>query len=403
MRIAALIIGIIGSLAGIGGALFALMVGGLSGVFGAEGAEMVVGLGWAAIVISLIALVAAALAIAKPLEAGIAMIIAGIAGIISISVAYVIGGPLLIIAGILAIIGKKELTDTLPSILTDKAYRNCPYCAEKIRANSVECEYCNSELSPVNDAEAEQEKSMVCAEWIIATILLPLIGLVGGMYGLIKGRRGAGGLFGISILACIVAIIALSVIYSTPDAPHSGKEDLSSKTDEPAYIAEPELEEAPVIGSISAGTYLVNVDIEPGRYRSDGGISYWERLSGLSGELGDILANEALMPGIVYVDIKHSDEAFTFRGGGNFYMVDDSFEGELKKSFGDGIYWVGKDIAPGRYRSTDGSAYWARLKGFSGDFGEIIANDLTQGSAVIEILDSDVGFETRGVQWEKLD
>ncbi len=36
MRIAALIIGIIGSLAGIGGALFALMVGGLSGVFGAE-------------------------------------------------------------------------------------------------------------------------------------------------------------------------------------------------------------------------------------------------------------------------------------------------------------------------------------------------------------------------------
>jgi hypothetical protein len=238
MRIAALIIGIIGSLAGIGGALFALMVGGLSGVFGAEGAEMVVGLGWAAIVISLIALVAAALAIAKPLEAGIAMIIAGIAGIISISVAYVIGGPLLIIAGILAIIGKKELTDTLPSILTDKAYRNCPYCAEKIRANSVECEYCNSELSPVNDAEAEQEKSMVCAEWIIATILLPLIGLVGGMYGLIKGRRGAGGLFGISILACIVAIIALSVTYSTPDAPRSSKEELTSKTGEPAYVDE---------------------------------------------------------------------------------------------------------------------------------------------------------------------
>lgn len=240
MRIAALIIGIIGALGGIGGALFALTIGGLGGVFGAEGAEMVVGLGWAAIVISLIALVAAALAIAKPMVAGIIMIIAGVAGIISISYAYVIGGPLLIIAGILAIIGKKELTDTEPVKVTESVYRNCPYCAEKISVKTVECEYCLSELSPPNVNEAQQEKSMLCAEWIVATILLPLIGLAGGMYGLIKGRRGAGGLFGVSILACIISIIVFSVIISTPDAPPSGKEDVTSKTEEAAYIDEGE-------------------------------------------------------------------------------------------------------------------------------------------------------------------
>ncbi len=152
------------------------------------------------------------------------------------------------------------------------------------------------------------------------------------------------------------------------------------------------------------GMYLVGKDIKPGRYRSDGGIDYWERLSGLSGELKDIMANEASLLGIAYVDISPSDEAFSFSGSGNFYLVDDSFEGELKTSFGDGTYWVGKDIEPGRYRSADGASYWARLKSFSGEFSDIIANEaFAEGSVIVEISSSDVGFETRGAQWEKID
>lgn len=109
MRTAAMVLGIIGGLAGLGGAIFALTVGGLGAAFGGEGAETVIGLGWAAMGISLVGLVAAALSKARPKAAGIVMILAGVAGFIAISMGYIIAGPLLIIAGILAIRGRREV------------------------------------------------------------------------------------------------------------------------------------------------------------------------------------------------------------------------------------------------------------------------------------------------------
>jgi len=44
MRLASLVLGIVGGLFGLGGAVFALFVGGLGAAFGAEGAETVTGL-----------------------------------------------------------------------------------------------------------------------------------------------------------------------------------------------------------------------------------------------------------------------------------------------------------------------------------------------------------------------
>lgn len=109
VRIAALILGLLGAFAGFAGALFAMGIGGLGSALGGEGAEVVIGLGATAFVISFVALIGTALALAKPQGAGITMIICGIAGIIAISAGYVIAGPLLIIAGILAVLGKREL------------------------------------------------------------------------------------------------------------------------------------------------------------------------------------------------------------------------------------------------------------------------------------------------------
>lgn len=109
MRLAALILGILGALAGFGGAIFAMTVGGLGATFGGEGAETVIGLGVAGLLISLVAVIAAALAMAKPKGAGIVMILSGIAGFIAISMGYIIAGPLLIVAGTLAILGRKEV------------------------------------------------------------------------------------------------------------------------------------------------------------------------------------------------------------------------------------------------------------------------------------------------------
>jgi hypothetical protein len=41
------------------------------------------------------------------------------------------------------------------------------------------------------------------------------------------------------------------------------------------------------------GTHLVGTDIEPGVYRITGEITYFARLSGLTGEFSDIIANGA--------------------------------------------------------------------------------------------------------------
>ena len=47
-------------------------------------------------------------------------------------------------------------------------------------------------------------------------------------------------------------------------------------------------------------------------------------------------------------------------------------------SFGDGTFIVNNDIQPGTYKNSGGdSCYYARLKGFGGTVGDIIANDNT--------------------------
>lgn len=66
--------------------------------------------------------------------------------------------------------------------------------------------------------------------------------------------------------------------------------------------------------------------------------------------------------------------------------------------FDDGTFEVGKDIQPGTYRTRTGSpgCYWARLSGFDGTLGEIIANDNTDYPAVVTIATSDKGFQSQG-------
>ncbi len=65
--------------------------------------------------------------------------------------------------------------------------------------------------------------------------------------------------------------------------------------------------------------------------------------------------------------------------------------------FGDGSFLVGRDIAPGLYR-TDGTGdcYWERLSDLSGNFDAILANDRTVGQVYVEMLPTDAGFSTEG-------
>ena len=69
-------------------------------------------------------------------------------------------------------------------------------------------------------------------------------------------------------------------------------------------------------------------------------------------------------------------------------------------SFGDGTWIVGDDIEPGRYRTPNDAkgsfvlCSWTRLSGLSGDLDDVIAIKLPSGPTYVEILPTDVAFET---------
>jgi hypothetical protein len=99
MRTGAIVIGIIAGLAGLVSAV--LMVGGVGAAVEAEGASQVIGLGWAALGLSLLGLIGAALWIAKPQLAPLIMATAGVAIVFSISMFAVIARPLFLVAALL--------------------------------------------------------------------------------------------------------------------------------------------------------------------------------------------------------------------------------------------------------------------------------------------------------------
>ncbi len=85
-----------------------------------------------------------------------------------------------------------------------------------------------------------------------------------------------------------------------------------NEREEALGTAELEIEEGTIPGT---GLFLVGEDVQPGTYRGDGsgGMCYWARLSGTSGELGDVIAN-GLPDGPTVVTIRESDVAFETQG-----------------------------------------------------------------------------------------
>ena len=69
------------------------------------------------------------------------------------------------------------------------------------------------------------------------------------------------------------------------------------------------------------------------------------------------------------------------------------------QTFGDGMFIVDTEIAAGRYRATNFGPFcrWTRFSGFSGEFEDTLAIQFPDGvSAIVDILPTDVGFESSG-------
>lgn len=174
---------------------------------------------------------------------------------------------------------------------------------------------------------------------------------------------------------------------------------------EATEAAKSQEEKEPEITKYESGMYKVGTDIEPGLYKSSGSVLYWARLKGFSGELDDIISNGNPV-GCAIVEIKTEDKGFQTDGSGYWVKIDDTYNPETITTFGDGEYIVGKDIEPGTYKSEGAASmgYWARVKGFSGELPDIIANGNPTGSIIVEIGESDYGFKTWGNgMWTKIE
>lgn len=163
-------------------------------------------------------------------------------------------------------------------------------------------------------------------------------------------------------------------------------------TTRPTTTAPPTTAPGPGFGE---GNFLVGTDVEPGLYTAtSSGFCYWERVSGLSGEFDDIIAND-IGPGQAIVEILASDVAFNTNSCGRWQPFEPT--GEPVTTFGEGDWAVNSQVPPGRYRSEGGeTCYWERKSSFAGSFDGIIANDSSAGQAVVEIAASDVGFSSTG-------
>ncbi|MBT2547351.1 hypothetical protein J7I85_03245 [Arthrobacter sp. ISL-65] len=142
------------------------------------------------------------------------------------------------------------------------------------------------------------------------------------------------------------------------------------------------------------GTYRVGTQIKPGLYKSTGGsFCYWARLSGFSGNLSDIKAND-IVSGVAYVQILPGDVGFETSGCGAWTTVP-STGARATSITKDGIYRVGIDILPGDYYGygSGSSCYMAMLSGFGGTFDEIYDNYLGSAWVIVTIPSWVRGFE----------
>lgn len=101
-----MVLGIVGGVFGILGALLAMVVGGMGAAFGAEGSGTIVGLGFAAVFVAVLGIVGGSLTRSRPPVGALLQLLAGVAGFVAVSAAWLIAGPLLLLGAILAWTGR---------------------------------------------------------------------------------------------------------------------------------------------------------------------------------------------------------------------------------------------------------------------------------------------------------
>lgn len=100
--------GLIAGIFGIIASIIALFIGGVDAAFSDSGSSSITGLAISAMLFSILGIIGAAMAKAKPKVAGIIMLVSGIAGLISISMFYILSAVLFVVGGFMGILSKKN-------------------------------------------------------------------------------------------------------------------------------------------------------------------------------------------------------------------------------------------------------------------------------------------------------
>jgi hypothetical protein len=176
---------------------------------------------------------------------------------------------------------------------------------------------------------------------------------------------------------------------------------LPTNTPEPTSTPVPTITPNPNL--VKAGTHIVGSDIQPGIYRGEAGNSlfdscYWGRMSDLTGDFEALLANDNAI-GQFYIHILDTD--FAVETKCDLVLLDSIPESldEYPQVIAPGTYLIGSDIKAGIYRGEAGedfleSCYWARLRGVSGNFDELLANDNSTGQYFVQVTETDFALST---------
>ncbi len=107
-RTAEFTLGLLGGIFGFFGAVLALALGTLGSAFGASSASTIIGLGWGAIIFSIIGIIGSVIVRGRAKQGGLLMIISALGGLICISFYYLLPFVLLIIGGLRGVTKKRN-------------------------------------------------------------------------------------------------------------------------------------------------------------------------------------------------------------------------------------------------------------------------------------------------------
>lgn len=151
------------------------------------------------------------------------------------------------------------------------------------------------------------------------------------------------------------------------------------------------------VPAFGPGTQIVGEDVEPGIYET--GIVTdilgcgWDRLSGLSGEAGDIIAGSPVENHGV-AEIMATDAAFDTDCEAWYPLTQVD---PLMTTIPEGTWVLGTHITPGTYQAPGGNnCTWERLSGVSGEPEDVIATEQPTGQAEVEIEPGDFAFDSVG-------